>query len=85
VSSAILHSVEVVEKVFVDAVRDEVDNLFHDRDRDLINSLGEAKLNKITEAGAKITIKRVVCEDKTEIADLHSFTAKPFPYAWGMQ
>jgi hypothetical protein len=82
VSSAILHSVEVAEKVFVDAVRDEVDNLFHDRDRDLINSLGEAKLNKITEAGAKITIKKV---DKTEIADLDSFTAKPFPYAWGMQ
>jgi hypothetical protein len=37
VSSKVLHSVEMVEKTIISAVRDEVDTLFHDRNHEQTN------------------------------------------------
>jgi len=83
-SSTIIHSVGVAEKAFVDAVRDEVDTLFHDRDHEHTRSLDEAKLNKVADVSAKATIKKVVHEEGTVMTDLDKFTLNHFPYAWGI-
>mmetsp|Transcript_6584 Transcript_6584/g.9833 ORF Transcript_6584/g.9833 Transcript_6584/m.9833 type:complete len:125 (-) Transcript_6584:212-586(-) len=83
VSSTLLHSVEVAEKAFVDAVRDEVDILFHDRDHEHARSLDNAK---VTTVSAKTTtIKKVVpYEEGKEMTDLDLFTFDHYPYAWGI-
>jgi len=84
VSSTIRHSVEVAEKAFVDAVRDEVDILFHDRDHEHARSLDNSK---VTEVSAKTTIKKVVpasYEEGKIMTDLEYFTFDHFPYAWGI-
>lgn len=81
VSSSILHSVEVAEKAFVDAVRDEVDVLFHDKDHEHHQTMEKAK--EVKPVSTKTVIKKH--DGKTEeLDDLDMFTINHYPYGWGL-
>jgi hypothetical protein len=83
VSSSIVHGVEVVEKAFVDAIRDEVDVLFHDPHFD------HAKLHENVEVqiSPKVQHTKIVhveSKSRGDMSDLEYFTLNHFPYGWGI-
>ena len=82
VSSSIIHGVEVVEKAFVDAIRDEVEVLFHD------THLDHAKLQENVEVKSPkvhhTKIVHVERESAGHMSDLEYFTLNHFPYGWGI-
>ena len=75
-SSSLIHSVEKVEKAIVhaavDAVRDEVDVLFHDHDHDHIHH--------ILPVSSKVT--RKIPNRRTLSNELNTITK--YPYGWGL-
>jgi hypothetical protein len=87
VSSSIVHGVEVVEKVFVDAIRDEVEVLFHDPHLDHAKLQENVEVKMDTETSPKVSPTKIIHvehEKRGDMSDLEYFTLNHFPYGWGI-
>eukprot|EP00557_Chaetoceros_sp_GSL56_P001414 CAMPEP_0176497516 /NCGR_PEP_ID=MMETSP0200_2-20121128/11763_1 /TAXON_ID=947934 /ORGANISM="Chaetoceros sp., Strain GSL56" /LENGTH=136 /DNA_ID=CAMNT_0017895529 /DNA_START=172 /DNA_END=579 /DNA_ORIENTATION=- len=76
VSSSIIHGVEVVEKAFVDAIRDEVEVFFHDTHLDHAKLQENVKVKSPKVHHTKIV--HVEHEKAGEMSDLEYFTLNHF-------
>ena len=87
VSSSIIHGVEAVEKAFINAIRDEVEVLFHDSDVSHEKSLEKAKVTMDSYQrynNLHKDVTHVKNENESEMSDLEYFTISHFPYGWGI-
>lgn len=87
VGSSIIHGAEVVEKAFVDAIREEVDVLFHDPYLDHARTLEKAKVKIDSKVPLHTHHRKVVHVERRHALDnpdLEYFTLNHFPYGWGI-
>lgn len=78
VSSTILHSVVEAEKAFINAVREEVDTLFHDKDHEHKGAVNEVKHEKAMPVSHKRTFVIKKNENNEGVDEVDAYTLNHF-------